>query len=1248
MRERQKVKKCNYATILLFSMILALVWGVGTSTLRVQAATVDYTDGDWEYRLDESNLQATILSYQGTATKPLIPETITYTDGREFKVNEIGNEAFQGNRKLIQIVIPDSITTIGYGAFAQCDSLVSVTVGSGVTTWSNTSYYNEYHDRSYVNSAFEGCTALTTLTIKSGVTGIGNYAFYGCNSLTSVTIPETVEATGEYAFYGCTKLTRVSISNGVIGAAAFEGCSQLSQLTIEKVSAIGNCAFKNCVTLQSVVLPEELESIGDEAFRECTILKAIEIPDKVTTIGYGAFYKCTKLASVTVGSGVTTWNKTSYHNGYHDRVYVNAAFEDCISLRTLIVKAGATDIGNYAFYGCSQLQSVELPATINAIGEYAFYGCTDMTSAHISNGTIGEGAFSGCTSIEELIIESSTSIGNFAFKGCEKVTEVLLPKNLTYIGDEAFKDWRALTSIVIPDNVTTIGYAAFHNCSALKTAVIGSSVATWNKTPYRNDYHDRLIVNCSFEGCTSLTELTVKHGAKMIGSYAFYNCAGIIKADLPASVTNVEEYAFFSCTSLKEAAIRNGVIGAGAFENCTGMETLKLSSITSIGDFAFKNCSLITEVILPATITSIGNEAFYGTGLKEICIPNAVLTIGYGAFAHCTSMTDAIIGSAVTTWNETPYRNDYYDRLSVNSAFDGNTALKNVYFCDGISSIGSYAFYGCTGVEKVYLPPTMLTYGEKCFGEENTVTLQVLDGSKQLTYAEENSYNNAIVKDISNAAITIEAEDYVYTGTAYTPEVKLEYQGTELVQGTDYRVIYYNNIDVGAATVLVVGMGEYGNTASDIFVINGRSMDTENFTAELVETTYSYTGEEIQPNIIVKDGESILTYMKDYTLSYSDNVNAGSVEVTVVGIGNYSGMITAEFTITPLEISELSTEIENHSYTYIGKEIKPVITVKNGENTLEAGKHYNISYENNINVGTASYTVTGIGNYAGNITGEFDITKANISGATVAFKKNTYEYTGNEIIPEITVKVGGITLNNTTDYTVTFTDNIKVGTATAIITGINNYDGTIEKNFVIKEAPTAAPTPVITKKPGATATSVPTPTPVKLPKAGEVIKDKNGESYKVVKAGSTVSYAKPKSSTVTSVKIPSTVTIDGTKYKVTGITKNALKNCKKLTSVTIGSNVTSIEDSAFYNCSGLKKITIPSKVNKIGAKAFYNCKNLKSITIKTTKLTEKNVGSKSFKNINSKACIKAPKSKVSSYKKILKKKGIGSKVKVTK
>ena len=189
---------------------------------------------------------------------------------------------------------------------------------------------------------------------------------------------------------------------------------------------------------------------------------------------------------------------------------------------------------------------------------------------------------------------------------------------------------------------------------------------------------------------------------------------------------------------------------------------------------------------------------------------------------------------------------------------------------------------------------------------------------------------------------------------------------------------------------------------------------------------------------------------------------------------------------------------------------------------------------------------------------------------------------------------------------------------------------------------------------------------------GEELEYKNA-IYVVTKIGDkpTVSYQETLDEKAKTIKIPATIKVEGVTYKVTGIEDNAFSDNKKITKVTIGSNVkvigesafsgcknlktvemnkdlTIIDDEAFYRCTSLKSITIPSKVNTIGSKAFYGCKKLKSITIKTKKLTNKNVGKKAFQGIEKKATIKVPSSKLSSYKKLLKAKGVSKKAKIKK
>ncbi len=210
-------------------------------------------------------------------------------------VTSIGKYAFSSCSGLTSVTIPNSVTSIGNQAFQYCFGLTSITIPNSVT--------------SIGYQAFQYCSGLTSITIPNSVTSIGNYAFSGCSGLTSVTIPNSVTSIGSGAFYYCYGLTSVTIPNSVtsIGNSAFSDCSGLTSITIpNSVTSIGDNAFAGCSGLTSITIPNSVTSIGNYAFSGCTGLTSIEIPNSVTSIGIGAFYNCSKLTSVTIGSGVTS------------------------------------------------------------------------------------------------------------------------------------------------------------------------------------------------------------------------------------------------------------------------------------------------------------------------------------------------------------------------------------------------------------------------------------------------------------------------------------------------------------------------------------------------------------------------------------------------------------------------------------------------------------------------------------------------------------------------------------------------------------------------------------------------------------------------------------------------------------------------------------------------------------------------------------------------------------------------------
>ena len=306
-------------------------------------------------------------------------------------------------RLLNTIVIPNSVTTIGNGAFAWCRGLTTVTIGNSVTTIGY--------------RVFAGCTGLTEVSIPNSITTIGEKAFNGCTGLTEITIPNSVTDIGNLAFAGCTGLTEVSIPNSIttIREKAFASCTGLTEITIpNSVTTIGYRVFAGCTGLTEVSIPNSVTSIGSSAFSNCRGLKTVTIGNSVTTIGNWAFASCTGLTEVSIPNSVTNIG--------------SSAFEDCTELKTVTIGNSVTTIGDGAFYSCTGLTEVSIPNSVTTIGDGAFDSCTGLTKVTIPNSVtiIANNAFNGCAQMESVTIgEKVESIGESAFAKCDNLTAVI-------------------------------------------------------------------------------------------------------------------------------------------------------------------------------------------------------------------------------------------------------------------------------------------------------------------------------------------------------------------------------------------------------------------------------------------------------------------------------------------------------------------------------------------------------------------------------------------------------------------------------------------------------------------------------------------------------------------------------------------------------------------------------------------------------------------------------------------------------
>ncbi|MCI6645489.1 MAG: leucine-rich repeat domain-containing protein [Bacteroidales bacterium] len=351
-------------------------------------------------------------------------------------------------------------------------------------------------------------------------------------------------------------------------------------------------------------------SIGEEAFAECSGLTSVTIPNSVTSIGNSAFSGCSSLTSITIPNSVTS--------------IADYAFAGCSGLTSSTIPNSVTSIGGRAFEGCISLTSVTIPNSVTWIGEDAFYECSSLTSVTIGNSvtSIGEGVFAECSGLTSVTIPNSvTSIGNDAFSYCSGLTSITIPNSVTSIGEWAFVNCSSLTSVTLPNNAT-IHSGAFIGAGAKTTIdsviycsdtlIVGNYtfISTGFLTFYLNGNsyfpnNNAVVFDCDES----------KRGNLIIPSAISYN-------GTTYSVTSIGEWAFYECSSLTSVTIPNGVtsIGGGAFSGCSGLTSVTIpNSVTSIGEGAFFECSGLTSVTIPNSVTSIGEDAFsYCSGLTSI------------------------------------------------------------------------------------------------------------------------------------------------------------------------------------------------------------------------------------------------------------------------------------------------------------------------------------------------------------------------------------------------------------------------------------------------------------------------------------------------------------------------------------------------------------------------------------------------------------------------------------------------------
>ena len=384
---------------------------------------------------------------------------------------------------------------------------------------------------------------------------------------------------------------------------------------------------------------------------------------------------------------------------YHDVILRRYADLD-ITIKHLICSSSLSDIPYV------KIESLTIPNSVTKIGYGAFSNCSGLTSVTIPNSVtrIGSNAFKGCSGLTSVTIPKSvTEIGDQAFAYCSGLTSVTIPNSVTTIGSYAFSGCSGLTSVTIPKSVTSSGSDAFSHCSGLTSV-------TWNAINFRNSYFDS-----PFRGLTGIKSFVFGNEVEHIPAYLCDGLTGLTSVTIPNSVTEIGERAFSGCSGLTSVTIGNSVtsIGEDAFKGCSGLTSVTIpNSVTRIGFSAFSNCSGLTSVTIPNSVTKIDGEAFRGcTGLTSVTIGNSVTTIGYEAFYGCRGLTSMVVESGNSKYDSRNNCNAIIE-TATNTLISG---CKNTIIPNSVTSIGKYAFSGCSGLTSVTIPKSVTEIGDGAF-----------------------------------------------------------------------------------------------------------------------------------------------------------------------------------------------------------------------------------------------------------------------------------------------------------------------------------------------------------------------------------------------------------------------------------------------------------------------------------------------------------------------------------------------------
>ncbi len=535
---------------------------------------------------------------------------------------------------------------------------------------------------------------ITSVTIPSSVTSIGERAFFLCNNLKSITIPNSVKSIGADAFDFCTSLTSFTMESTTPPNWKTDFFPDRAQATLY-VPAGAKAAYMKASYWKDFKSIAEKVSEPAITFADAMV-KAICVEHWDTNhdgeLSYKEAAAVTNLGDAFCGSSITSFDEFQYFTGV-TKLEIPSSGGDGSEIEWSMVDECNEESLSGTFASCGSLNNIIIPQNVRSFGKYAFANCTGLTSIEIPSGvnSIGEDAFYGCDGIKIIVKDlkawCNTTLLRAGYHGElmpgmeYRTTSPLLSWYLYSDKDTPF------TNLVIPDGTTVIRNGIFENCMNLTTVIIASSVKTMEYAAFYN--------------CPNLSEVILEDGVLSIGEEAFKYCGKLASVTIPGSVTAIGGAAFSNCKDIKfivkDLAAWCG-IDFGNEHVYEGMPMVYPSNPLQTGYLYADEDTPVTNLVIPDGVSAITRSAFYGCqGLKSIKIPDSVTSIGAYAFAGVTGPASVVIPDGVTYIGS--------------SAFD-NSSLTSVTLGSSVEEICFYAF-SCDGLASVIVNnPTPPSIGE--------------------------------------------------------------------------------------------------------------------------------------------------------------------------------------------------------------------------------------------------------------------------------------------------------------------------------------------------------------------------------------------------------------------------------------------------------------------------------------------------------------------------------------------------------